>query len=300
MSSFSLYDTLASVIPKELALPSYLFSFESGVTPLSTWKEVGIAMFTYFLVIFSGRELMKKLPAFKLQFLFQCHNLFLSTGSALLLILMVQEIAPIVYNHGFWYAICNPAAFTEKLEFYYIINYYIKYYELLDTVFLVLKKKNLAFLHVFHHSATAVLCFTQLQGTTSVQWVVITINLLVHVIMYYYYFATAGGKKLWWKKYLTTMQITQFIIDIFIIYIASYGHFVHAYGAGRLPNIGDCAGSEGAALFGCALISSYLFLFIGFYRATYKATAAAKEKRGGKGSKVIREGKNGSAIVTEK
>lgn len=84
---------------------------------------------------------------------------------------------PIVYNHGFWYAICNPAAFTEvssasslvpplhvslfeliaspcslssrfdllyqKLEFYYIINYYIKYYELLDTVFLVLKKKNL-------------------------------------------------------------------------------------------------------------------------------------------------------------
>lgn len=30
-----------------------------------------------------------------------------------------------------------------------------------------------------------------------------------------------------------------------------------------LPSIGDCAGSEGAALFGCALISSYLFLFIG-------------------------------------
>jgi len=29
-----------------------------------------------------------------------------------------------------------------------------------------------------------------------------------------------------------------------------------------LPNMGDCAGSESAALFGVGLLSSYLFLFI--------------------------------------
>jgi fatty acid elongase 3 len=275
-------DFLAAIIPKDLHLPGWLLEYQRGTTPMSTNPVVIGTLVGYLTVIFGLREIMRDRQALKLQFLFQLHNALLSLGSLILLVLMLEEIVPIWYKGGIFNAICHPRSWTPRMEFYYIINYYFKYWELVDTVFLALKKKPLAFLHVFHHSATALLCYTQLNGRTSVSWVVITLNLTVHVIMYYYYYATAGGRRFWWKKYLTTLQIVQFIIDLFVVYFAStclffarYSHFATKY-LPSVPTVGDCAGEESAALFGCGLLSSYLLLFINFYRQTYKAGAGAK------------------------
>ena len=54
-----LYELITSTVPRALHPPAYLTTWQPGVTPLSTWKEVAIAMATYFLVIFSGREVMR-------------------------------------------------------------------------------------------------------------------------------------------------------------------------------------------------------------------------------------------------
>ena len=48
-----------------------------------------------------------------------------------------------------------------------------------------------------------------------------------------------------------------------VVYFASYHYFVSAYKV-PLPNIGACAaGKEHAVFSGCAILTSYLFLFIG-------------------------------------
>ncbi|KAG7099215.1 hypothetical protein E1B28_001082 [Marasmius oreades] len=277
-----LADFLLTHVP--ITLPPHLYSYIHGKTPLSSTPTVVTALASYLIVIFGIQALMKNRPAQKLNTLFQAHNVILSSGSLLLLVLMLEEILPIMWKHGLFYGICHEGAWTSRMEFYYMINYYFKYLELLDTVFLAFKKKPLAFLHVFHHSATALLCYSQLEGRTSISWTVISLNLTVHVLMYYYYYATAGGAKIWWKKYLTMMQIIQFVIDLFLVYFGTYQHFSFIY-KDTVPGIGDCAGGENAALFGCGLLSSYLLLFINFYFRTYKKPAGNH----------VRGARNGSA-----
>lgn len=98
---------------------------------------------TYFVVIFGGRYLMTNVPAFKLQVPFMIHNVLLTIVSGILLVLMVEQIFPILYRQGLLAAICAYDTWTQPLELLYYLNYLVKYWELIDTIFLVLKKKNL-------------------------------------------------------------------------------------------------------------------------------------------------------------
>ncbi|KAK5256625.1 Fatty acyl-CoA elongase/Polyunsaturated fatty acid specific elongation enzyme, partial [Exophiala xenobiotica] len=232
------------------------FKFVQGQTPMSTFKETVIALASYYIIIFGGRELMKHRQPFVLNGPFMIHNLYLTLISGGLLALFIEQLLPELARNGIFHAICSyNGGWTDRLVMLYYMNYLTKYLELIDTVFLVLKKKPLTFLHTYHHGATALLCYTQLVGNTSVSWVPITLNLTVHVVMYWYYFQAARGVRIWWKKYITMLQIIQFVIDLVFVYFASYTYFTNSYFP-SMPNYGTCAGEEFAAFAGMGILSS--------------------------------------------
>ena len=95
------------------------------------------------------------------------------------------------------------------------------------------------------------------------------LNTFVHIIMYTYYMLAAMGpevqKYLWWKKYLTMLQMVQFV-----------GIFTHCF---QLIFHNPCnysiifvywIGGHGVLFY---------FLFRNFYQQAYKAKAKAENKK---------------------
>ncbi|KAI9791842.1 MAG: hypothetical protein M1816_003387 [Peltula sp. TS41687] len=299
----SLWNGFEKLWSSTMSYPIKDFAFTPGKTPMATLAESTSMIALYYVVIFGGREIMRKRPAFELKMPFMIHNFYLTIISASLLALFVGQLAPTLLSEGVYCSVCNKAAgWTNGLEVLYYLNYLTKYLEFIDTVFLVLKKKPLTFLHTYHHGATAFLCYMQMVGQTPVSWVPITLNLAVHTVMYWYYFQSARGIRIWWKEYITIMQITQFVIDLgksqtsvekirisansidftVFIYFTSYNLFATKYFP-SLWTYGSCDGGEPAAITGIVILTSYLFLFIVFFINTYyRKSSSSKKQRSGK------------------
>lgn len=261
------------------------FVFVEGVTPLLTLPPVLKMIAVYYIAVFGGNFVIRRILHARplvLNGLFQIHNLFLTVLSMSLLLLIVEQLVPIIVQHGLFYAICSENAWTQPLVTLYYLNYLTKFVEFIDTLFLVVKQKKLTLLHTYHHGATALLCYTQLTGLTPISWVPISLNLGVHVVMYWYYFLAARGIRVWWKEWVTRFQIIQFVLDLGFVYYATTLKIITTYlpaWAQKGPFCGDCAGTMYAAVNGCAILSSYLVLFIAFYIDVYRRKLSRKSRR---------------------
>ncbi|XP_075750442.1 very long chain fatty acid elongase AAEL008004-like [Rhipicephalus microplus] len=137
----------------------------------------------------------------------------------------------------------------------------IRYFDLLETVFFVLRKKftHVSLLHVLHHViVVANAWFFWLFVPEGQPSLGMCLNVFVHIIMYSYYFPSTFGpavrKYLWWKRYLTTLQIVQFVL--IMIHIS-------------IPLFVDCGFPRHLIVTGNVQTFLILCLFVNFYAKTY-------------------------------
>lgn len=202
-------------------------------------------------------------------------------------VLMIYNIVQVVFNTmmfvklldagwmGKYSFVCEPVDYSNSPEAMKMAEvgwwyYLFKIIDLLDTIFFVLRKKfnQITFLHVYHHTMMVAYIFVGVNiwpgGHGSF---FALLNTFVHVVMYGYYFLAGLGpqwqKYLWWKKYVTRIQLLQFVL-------------VFAHSMQLLWT--DCGYPRQLAA--VIIINALIFmaLFSAFYRKAYGSTRASTAK----------------------
>jgi hypothetical protein len=84
-----------------------------------------------------------------------------------------------------------------------------------DTFLLILKKRKLSFLHVFHHLTVSVYCYFSLIESSPLDQVFCIMNLFVHSLMYAYFaYSTFFKNARCLRPLITSLQIMQMIIGV--------------------------------------------------------------------------------------
>lgn len=148
--------------------------------------------------------------------------------------------------------------------------------ELGDTLFVVLRKQPLIFLHWYHHITVLIYSwFSYSEYTSSARWFIV-MNYCVHSVMYSYYALRAMGYKppRFIPMVITSLQLTQMIVGCAINFWA-YDYVQSVQNS----NSSTCHISTINIKLSLAMYFSYFVLFARFFYVTYLSPNARKGKR---------------------
>lgn len=90
-----------------------------------------------------------------------------------------------------------------------------KYVELMDTAFIVWRRKKVTFLHCYHHSSVLMFVWHAFIVKLSSGMIFTSINYLVHTLMYTYYAqSTLCLRRPAWGKLVTSAQLLQMLLGL--------------------------------------------------------------------------------------
>ncbi|KAK6171200.1 hypothetical protein SNE40_019440 [Patella caerulea] len=247
---------------------SFMFHFERNWEESTFWKYM-IERWTdsflysviYVVLIFGGRQIMKRRPKFDLRTALAMWSGTLAVFSIAGAVRTLPELVSSIKNNGMQYSICVPTYFNGVTSFWAFMFTVSKVYELGDTIFIVLRKQQLIFLHWYHH--ITVLCYvwySYTDHTAPGRWFMV-MNYTVHAVMYTYYAMRAlkihVPKQI--NMLITSMQLMQMIMGCIINYMIY-----------NIKNKGEfCQQTYTNLRYSTMMYFSYFILFAHFFYNSY-------------------------------
>ncbi|CAG9815583.1 unnamed protein product [Phaedon cochleariae] len=185
----------------------------------SPFYTLGICLTYVYVVKVLGPKFMENRKPFQLKNTLIVYNFLQVVFS----IWLFSEIGKGGWLTGEYSLSCQPVDYSNKPSTLRMVHaswwyYFSKFTEFMDTIFFVLRKKNdqISTLHVIHHGVMPMSVWFGVKYTPGGHSTFFGfLNTFVHIVMYTYYMLSAMGprvqKYLWWKKYLTSMQMIQFV-----------------------------------------------------------------------------------------
>jgi len=189
------------------------------------WTGPMIFSILYLVMIYFGKKFMENREEFQVKPYIFTYNLYQCILNIWCVAAMIHEVYSNPWFKGMWGNSAQPGREGFNISFLIWIHYNNKYVELLDTVWMILRKKNkqISFLHCYHHIlliwAWFFVCKVEAGGDS---YFGATVNSSIHVIMYGYYTLALLNIPCPWKKWITTCQMLQFCIclsqSIYVLY----------------------------------------------------------------------------------
>ncbi|KAJ2590048.1 hypothetical protein EV177_009136 [Coemansia sp. RSA 1804] len=141
------------------------------------------------------------------------HNTVLAIYSAWAFRSVFPLFVSNMLKKGFSEGMCDTdgTVWNSALFAHLYLFYLSKYYELIDTVIIILKGRKASLLQIYHHAGVILITYATNYFASSSGLFLVWENTGVHTIMYTYYTLTALGFNPPGKQYLTSLQIFQFL-----------------------------------------------------------------------------------------
>jgi hypothetical protein len=264
---FNAADFLALPFEKEFR-PETAVSFAADNWPLA----IGIVS-AYLIFITAGSKLMDSMKPFNLRIPLAGWNAFLCLFSFLGMCRTMPYLLASVISQPYDETVCTLPTKSWGVGatgFWVMLFIFSKIPELIDTVFIVLRKKPLIFLHWYHHVTVLLFCWSAYSTMAGSGLYFVAMNYSVHALMYGYYCLQALGvcPKSFPAILITMSQILQMFVGTGVCISCWYYKY-----SGKV-----CANETSNLIAGALMYGSYLYLFMDFAVRRY----AFPQKKGAK------------------